>query len=85
MAQWVKNPPAVQETQERRDSAPGSGRSPGVGNGNPLKCFCLENLVDRGAWQAAVHRVAELDTTEHAQHCIQLCGALSHFILRTDW
>ena len=43
---------------------PGSGRSPGVGNGNPLQYACLGNLMDRGAWWATVHRVAELDTTE---------------------
>ena len=33
------------------------GRSPGGGNGNPLQYFCLENPMDSGAWQAAVHRV----------------------------
>ena len=43
---------------------PGSGRSPGGGNGNPLWYSCLENPMDRGAWQAAVHRIAEPDTTE---------------------
>ena len=44
---------------------PGSGRSPGVGNGNPLQCSCLENPVDRRAWQAIVHGVTDLDTAEH--------------------
>ena len=34
---------------------PGSGRSPGEGNGNPLQYSCLENPLDRGAWQATVH------------------------------
>ena len=43
---------------------PGSGRYPGEGNGNPLWYSCLGNPVDRGAWQATVHRVKELDTTE---------------------
>ena len=43
---------------------PGSGRSPGEGNGNPLQYSCLENPMDGGAWQATVHEVAELDTTE---------------------
>ena len=38
-------------------SIPGSGRSPGVGNGNPLQYYCLENPKDRGAWQATVHGV----------------------------
>ena len=45
---------------------PGSGRSTGEGNGNPLQYSCLENPMDIGAWQAIVHRVAELDMTEHA-------------------
>ena len=36
-------------------SIPGSGRSPEEGNGNPLQYFCLENSMDRGAWQAIVH------------------------------
>ena len=43
---------------------PGSGRSPGVGHSNPLQYSCLENPMDRGAWQATVHGVTkELDTT----------------------
>ena len=41
---------------------PGSGRSPGEGNGNPLQYFCLENPMDRGAWQATVYRVAKSPT-----------------------
>ena len=43
---------------------PGSGRSPGEGNGIPLQYSRLENPMDRGAWQAGVHRVKESDTTE---------------------
>ena len=46
-------------------SIPGSGRSPGVGNSNPVQYSCLENSKDRGVWRATVHGVAELDTTEH--------------------
>ena len=38
-------------------SIPGSGRSPGEGNGNPLQHSCLENPMDRGAWQATAHWV----------------------------
>ena len=38
---------------------PGSGRSPGEGNGNPLQCSCLENPMDREAWWAAVHGVTK--------------------------
>ena len=41
------------------DLIPGSGRSPGKRNGNPLQCSYLENSMDRGAWQARVHRVAK--------------------------
>ena len=39
---------------------PGSGRSPAKGNGNPLQYHCLENPMDRGGWQATVHRVARV-------------------------
>ena len=38
---------------------PGSGRSPGEGNGNPLQYYCLANPMDREAWQATVHGVAK--------------------------
>ena len=45
-------------------SIPGSGRSPGGGNGNPLQYSCLGNPMDRGVWQATVHGITkELDTT----------------------
>ena len=40
-------------------SIPGSGRSPGGGNGNPLQCSCLENPMDRGAWCSTIPGVAE--------------------------
>ena len=40
-------------------SIPGLGRSPGEGIGSPLQCPCLENLMNRGAWWAAVHGVAK--------------------------
>ena len=47
-------------------SIPGSRRSPGEGNGYPLQYSCLENPMDRGAWQAIVHSVTkESDTTEY--------------------
>ena len=41
---------------------PGLGRSPGEGNGNPPQYSCLENSVDRGAWEATVHGVAKSQT-----------------------
>ena len=59
MAQMVKNPPAMQADQ---GLIPGSGRSPGEGNGNPLQYSCLENSMDRGAWRATVHGVAKSQT-----------------------
>ena len=40
-------------------SIPGSGKSPGIENGNPLPYSCLQNPMDRGAWQATVHSIAE--------------------------
>ena len=43
-------------------SLPGLGRSPEGGNGNPLQYSCPENSMDRGAWQATVHAVAESQT-----------------------
>ena len=52
----VKNPSA---NAEDWDSIPGSGRSPGGGNGNPLQYSCLNNPMDRGVWQATIHAVAE--------------------------
>ena len=41
---------------------PGLGRFPGGGNGNPFQYTCLENFIDRGAWQATVHGVARSQT-----------------------
>ena len=43
-------------------SISGLGRSPGGGNGNPRQCSCLENPMDRGAWQAIVHGVTKCQT-----------------------
>ena len=48
-------------------SHPGSGRSPGEGNGYPLQYSCPEKPMDRGAWRATAHVVTELDTTERLQ------------------
>ena len=64
----VKNLPANAGDIRDTDSIPGSERSPGGGHGNPLRYSCLEQPMDRGAWQATVHRVAELDMTEVTLH-----------------
>ena len=61
----VKNPPAVQQT---RVLIPGSRKSPGWMNGNPLKYSCLENPMNKGAWWAIVYRVAESVMTEATEH-----------------
>ena len=45
-------------------SIPGSGRSPGERNGNPLQYSCMENSMDRGTWWATAHGASDLDTTE---------------------
>ena len=55
----IKNQPA---SAGDPGSIPGSGRSPEEGNGNALQYFCLENRMDRGAWQATVHGVTKSQT-----------------------
>ena len=58
----VKNPPPNAGDVRDVGSIPGSGRSPGEGNGTPLQYSCLENPMDRGAWQATVYRVTKSQT-----------------------
>ena len=59
MALVVKNEPANAGDAKDAGLIPGLGRSPGGGQGNPLQYSCLENLIDRGASQAIVYRVAQ--------------------------
>ena len=55
----AKNAPANAGDLRDMGLIPGLGRSPGGGHGNSLQFSCLENPMDRGAWQATVHRVAQ--------------------------
>ena len=58
----VKNLPGNAGDTRDVGFIPGSARSPGRGNGNPLQYSCLENPMDRGAWWATVHGVAKSQT-----------------------
>ena len=58
----VKHLPASAGDIRDVGSIPGLGRSPGGGRGNPLQYSCLENPMDRGAWQASVHGVTQSQT-----------------------
>ena len=89
VAQWEKNLPANAGEARGLGSVPESGRSPGGGNGNPLRYSCLENSMDRGTWQAAGHAVtkswtpwwARMHTVHSADHLLlpspQYCGFCS--------
>ena len=58
----VENPPANTGNAGDVGSIHGSGRSPGIGNGNPLQYSCLGNPMNRGAWQATIHGVPKSQT-----------------------
>ena len=62
MAPVIKNQPADAGDVRDRSSFPGSGRSPGGEHGNPLQYSYLQNPMDRGAWQATIHRVSKSRT-----------------------
>ena len=66
----IKHVPANAGDARDAGSTPGSGRSHGVGNGNPLQYACLESPMDRGAWQAAVHGVTESRTRLSDYHSL---------------
>ena len=92
----VKNLPANSGDVRVVGLIPGFGRSPGGGHGNPLQYSCLENLMDRGAWWAIVHRFAQSRTwlsdwaCTHSKECevISPCGfdlhSPGHLMWRAD-
>ena len=69
LPRWLsgKESAARARTAGYEGSIPELGRSPAAGNGNPLQYSCLENPMDREAWQVTVHGVAESDITEHTR------------------
>ena len=71
MAAVVEHPPANAGDVRDEGSIPGSRRSPGAGQDNPLQYFCLENFTDRGDWQATVHGVTK-SQTQLKQHSTPL-------------
>ena len=68
VVQWIRRLPRWFSDKEFAcqaedlGSTPGSGRSPGERNGNPLQYSCLGNLMDRGAWRATFHEVTKNQT-----------------------
>ena len=81
----VKNLPVTAGDARDTGSSPKLGRSPGVGNGNPLQCSCLENSIDRGAWWVTVPGVAESDMTEWAHaHMVDL-QCCANFCFIAEW
>ena len=82
----VKNLPANAEDTRNVGLIPGLGRSPGVGNGNPLQYSCLENSMDRGVWWPTVHGITKshmtecMDTHTHTHTHILDLTELSHYL-----
>ena len=72
----IKNPPANAEDIRDTGLIPGVGRFPGDGNGNPLQYSCLENSMDKVAWQATYNPLgrAESNTNKHTQNVIYSTG-----------
>ena len=67
LPRWLSGKKSTCQCKRHKDEGliPGSGRSPGRGNGNPLQYFCLEHPMDREVWRATVPSVAESDMTKH--------------------
>ena len=73
----VRNPPANAGDAGAVGSIPGSARSPGGGNANPLQYSCLENLMNRGAWWSTAHGVANSSTrmSTHTKNPVKRVGS----------
>ena len=73
----VKDPPAKAGDTGEMGSIPGSGKSPGGGNGNPLQYSCLKNFMNRGAWWSTAHGVANSSTrmSTHTKNPIKRVGS----------
>ena len=85
VAPVVKNPPAKAGDLRDVGLIPGLGRSPGGRHGNPLQYPCLENPMDREAWRAIVHRVAQswMQVKRLSTHCTHACkgdGGSPHIV-----
>ena len=70
----IKYLPANAGDKRNAGLTPGSGRCPGGGHGNPLQYSCLENPMDKGAWQATVHEVTESDMIKATQQARKKIG-----------
>ena len=87
MALLVKNLPGNAGDIRDMGSTPGSGRSPGEGHGSPLQYSCLENLRDKGAWQATVHGVITVARMQHSQELLYstvICDPETHVQFLTN-
>ena len=69
MVQLVRNTPANPGDPRDVGSIPGLGRSPGIGDGNPLQYPCLEKSMDSGAWWATVHGLSKTQTRLNTYAC----------------
>ena len=88
MALVAKNPSAHAGNVRDMGLIPGLGRFPGKGNGNPLQYSCLENPMDRGTWQATVHRVTQSQTQLKLAHTYCSSGnsySLWELLLNSHW
>ena len=76
MALVLRNLPANARESRDMGTVPGSGRSPGVGNGNSLHYSCPENSMGTGAWWATLHRIAAAAAAKSLQSCLTLCDPI---------